>query len=230
MFKCLRNTAFFTAVAFFSAPALASTRDEVAKALRDHLIDRTFITENASSSRDASGEVSRLDLTRRWTFANLALSDKGLSFNAIVNIAQTNTFTAVDGTKTVRRRDRAMLVRFEAQELKTNGALVGFAHYVSYAGMDGKDPTGRALTFSMKLVGDQLRMTYNDIAPAESASGADGTLRLVQCDHQDDFKLAGLQSTRKFFQQCYAVDPATMTRGEALDPYLSEDEIESARR
>ena len=71
-----------------------------------------------------------------------------------------------------------------------------------------------------------MRMIYKDATPAETASGAAGALQLVQCDHQDDFKLAGANTTRKFAQRCYKVDPATFARGEALTPYISEDTIQ----
>jgi len=226
MHKSLKLLSVSLSVVVFAATGRAANRDGVAEALQNNLIDRTFVTQGASSSRDASGEEHLSEVARRWTFANLSKSSKGLAFDAVVNIAQTDTFTSNSGDKTVRRRDRAMVVRFEAQELTSTGDVVGFARYVSYAGMEGKDPTGRGMSFAIKLQGDLMRMIYKDATPSETASGSGGTLQLIQCDHQDDFKLAGANTTRKFAQRCYKVDPATFARGEALTPYISEDTIQ----
>jgi hypothetical protein len=209
-----------------SANAYAGSRDAVAEAIKTNLVDKTFVTESKSSSRTAQGEEQLSEVARRWTITNVSKSSKGLAFDAIVNLQQTDTFTSASGQQTVRRRDRAMVVRFEAQELYT-GALVGFARFVSYAGMEGKDPAGRGLSLSIKLEGNNLRMVYSDVAPSESKAGASGELRLITCDHTDEFNLDGANTTRKFLQQCYNVDPATFARGEALTPFRSEDTIQN---
>ena len=224
MFKFLKVVSVSALV--FSANAYAGSRDAVAEAFKTNLIDKTFVTESKSSSRNAQGEDQFTEVARRWTFANLSRSNKGLSVDAIVNIQQTDTFTTASGAKTVRRRDRAMVVRFEAQELYT-GALVGFARFVSYAGMEGKDPAGRGLTLSMSLDGNKLHMAYSDVAPGESKTGASNESSLITCDHSDDFNLNGAATTRKFVQQCYQVDPVTFVRGAALTPFVSEDTIQN---
>ncbi len=210
----------------FSANVYAGSRDSVAEAFKTNLIDKTFVTESKSSSRNPQGEEQLTEVARRWTFTNLSKSNKGLAVDAIVNIQQTDTFTTSSGQQTVRRRDRAMVVRFEAQELYT-GALVGFARFTSYAGMEGKDPMGRGMNLSMTLEGNTLRLAYSDVAPSESKTGASGELRLITCDHSDEFNLNGAATTRKFVQQCYQVDPQTFARGEALTPFRSEDTVQN---
>lgn len=227
MIKSLKAVSLSAAlVSVCATKAFAGNRDAVADAIRDNLVDKTFVTESKSSSRSPEGEEQLSEVARRWTFTNLSKSNKGLAFDAIVNLSQTDTFTSASGEQTVRRRDRAMAVRFEAQQLYT-GALVGFARFTSYAGMEGKDPTGRGMTFSMTLDGNVLRMSYNEVTPSESKAGASGELRLIQCDHTDEFNLDGANTTRKFLQQCYKVDPATYARGEALSPFRSEDRIQN---
>ena len=195
-------------------------RADVLAFLKDHAIGKSLTTGPTTGKLE---EKLEYEFSRRTTFCDLTETDKGLTFDVVNVVTQTN-YDLDDKGKRIppgRVENRVVTARYELRQLESAPLLVGGARITANSAVD---PTGSVGLIQMEMRDGKLMVRESTQMTDYFAPG--GKFRLVADENEVEFAVVGGKLQRTQTITSYDVDPATLKRTPHGEPSKLVDKEE----